>query len=204
MPLTQKQRDLFLNGGLLVLLGCALGCHQDMYDQPRYEALEYSSFFDDGRASRPRVPGTVLYREAAPTTEFATGRANNELVDVLPVTVDLTLLKRGEERYNIFCSMCHGRTGEGNGMIVQRGYKRPPTYHSERLRGVPIGHLFEVMTYGYATMPSYASQVSAEDRWAIAAYIRALQLSQFATPDDVPASARAELDRTQTEEPVAP
>jgi mono/diheme cytochrome c family protein len=94
--------------------------------------------------------------------------------------------------------VCHGRTGAGDGMIVQRGYKQPPTYHSERLRGVPIGHFFEVITYGYATMPAYASQVSVEDRWAIAAYIRALQLSQFATLDDVPAASRQQLEGTLT------
>ena len=204
MASDRKQRDAVKIGALTVLLACALGCHQDMYNQPRYDTLEESGFFADGRASRPRVPGTVLYKAASPTSEFATGRRNEELLDVPPVTVDLKLLERGRERFNIFCSVCHGRTGEGNGMIVQRGYKQPLTFHSERLRGVPIGHFFEVMTYGYATMPSYASQVPVEDRWAIAAYIRALQLSQHATVDDVAADSREQLEQSRIEETVAP
>jgi mono/diheme cytochrome c family protein len=199
MKFARKQYDKFMRGFAAMLFLLALGCHDDMYNQPRYEALEFSAFFDDGRSSRPRVPGTVLYQESPPTTEFATGRRNDVLVDVPPVTVDFKLLKRGEERFNIFCSVCHGRTGEGDGMIVARGYKQPPTFHSERLRGVPIGHLFEVMTYGYATMPSYSSQVAVEDRWAIAAYIRALQLSQYATLDDVSVEAREKLEGSTTE-----
>lgn len=204
MAADRKQHEAVKFGALAVLLVIALGCHQDMANQPRYDTLEESSFFADGRASRPRVPGTVLYHEPSPNSEYMTGRRNDELVDVPPVTVDLKLLKRGQERFNIFCSMCHGRTGAGNGMIVQRGYQQPPTYHSERLRGVPIGHLFEVITYGYATMPAYASQVPVEDRWAIAAYIRALQLSQYATVDDVAADAREQLEQPRIEEIVAP
>jgi mono/diheme cytochrome c family protein len=198
MEIARTQLDRIIAGSLAVLLLFALGCHEDMYNQPRYEALEYSAFFDDGRSSRPRVPGTVLFQEPSTTSELTSGRRNDELIDVAPVTVDLQLLARGQERYNIYCSVCHGRTGAGDGMIVQRGYKQPPTYHSERLRGVPIGHFFEVITYGYATMPAYASQVSVEDRWAIAAYIRALQLSQFATLDDVPAASRQQLEGTLT------
>jgi mono/diheme cytochrome c family protein len=199
-----RQRGDFKKGLTALLLVLALGCHEDMYNQPRYEALEYSEFFDDGRSSRPRVPGTVLYQEPLQTTELATGRHNDELVDTPPVTVDLKLLQRGRERFNIYCSMCHGRTGEGNGMIVQRGYKQPPTFHSQRLRGVPIGHFFEVMTFGYATMPAYASQVPVEDRWAIAAYIRALQLSQYATRNDLSAEAREKLEDSVAEAPVEP
>ena len=193
----RRQYELAWAYGLTVVLLLAAGCHTDMYDQPRYEALEPSSFFADGRSSRPRVPGTVLYGEPLKTTEYVTGRRDDQLVEEIPVTVDLNLLKRGQERFNIYCSVCHGRTGEGNGMIVQRGYKQPPSYHDERLRGVPIGHFFEVITYGYATMPSYASQVPVGDRWAIAAYIRALQLSQYATADDVPDSLQEQLERSQ-------
>lgn len=203
MAADRKQHEAVKCGALAVLLVIALGCHQDMANQPRYDTLEESSFFADGRASRPRVPGTVLYNEPSPTSEYMTGRRNDELVDVPPVTVDLKLLKRGQERFNIFCSNCHGRTGDGNGMIVQRGYQQPATYHSDRLRGVPIGHFFEVITYGYATMPAYASQVPVEDRWAIAAYIRALQLSQYATVDDVGADAREQLEQPRIEETVA-
>ena len=164
----------------------AVGCHDDMYNQPRYEPLEPSSFFADGRSSRPLVPGTISRDALASDSVLATGRENGELVTELPVEVTETLIRRGQERFNIYCSVCHGRTGEGNGMIVQRGFTKPPTYHSARLRGVPIGHFFDVATHGFGRMPAYAAQVPVEDRWAIAAYIRALQLSQYAEVTELP------------------
>jgi mono/diheme cytochrome c family protein len=186
---------------LAMLVALALvGCHQDMYDQPRYEPLEPSDFFSDGRSSRPLVPGTVAYGSEYADDAFFTGRRGGELATELPVQLDAALLRRGQQRYDIYCSNCHGRTGDGNGMIVQRGYRQPPTYHSDRLRGVPIGHFFDVMTNGFGVMPAYSIQVAPRDRWAIAAYLRALQLSQFATVDDVAADARAELE-TSTETP---
>jgi mono/diheme cytochrome c family protein len=166
------------------------GCHDDMYNQPRYEPLERSDFFDDGRASRPLVSGTVPYQQPPTNTPLATGRSAGALVQDIPVTVNMALLQRGQERFNIYCSVCHGRTGEGNGMVVERGYRRPPSYHTERLRGLPVGHFFEVITSGYGAMPSYAKQVSVTDRWAIAAYIRALQLSQYAEAGSLPESLR--------------
>jgi mono/diheme cytochrome c family protein len=169
------------------------GCHDDMYNQPRYEPLERSDFFDDGRASRPLPTGTVTYQQPPTNTPLATGRSDGALLQNIPVTVNLTLLQRGQERFNIYCSVCHGRTGEGNGMIVERGYRRPPSYHTDRLRGLPIGHFFEVITNGYGAMPSYAKQVSVTDRWAIAAYIRALQLSQYAEAGSLPESLRQTL-----------
>lgn len=172
-----------------------VGCHSDMYDQPRYEPLERSDFFADGRASRPLVAGTVVYGAPYGDEAMLTGRSGGELTSELPLELDAALLRRGQERFNIYCSNCHGRTGEGNGMIVQRGYRQPPTYHSDRLRGVPIGHFFDVMTNGFGVMPSYAIQIKPRDRWAIAAYIRALQLSQFATIADVSGPARAELQQ---------
>jgi mono/diheme cytochrome c family protein len=164
-----------------------------MYDQPRYEPLERSDFFDDGRASRPLPAGTVTYRQPPPNTLLATGRSNGALTQEFPVQVNLALVKRGQERFNIYCSVCHGRTGAGDGMIVERGYRRPPSYHTDRLRGLPVGHFFDVMTNGYGAMPSYAKQVSVNDRWAIAAYIRALQLSQFADVNSLPAPIRQAL-----------
>jgi mono/diheme cytochrome c family protein len=178
-----------------VLLLTACGCHRDMYDQPRFEPLEMSEFFVDQRSARPRVAGTIAYRAPAPGDVRQTGRVADQLVDEIPIPVDLAVLRRGQERFNIYCSVCHGRTGVGDGMIVERGYKRPPTYHTDRLRGLPVGHFFEVITQGYGVMPSYATQVAVDDRWAIAAYIRALQLSQYANASELPEAAREQLQR---------
>ena len=171
------------------------GCHEDMVDQPRSDALEASDFFDDGRAARPLVPGVVPYGAPSPGAPLQTGRENGQLLAELPVEPTEALLRRGQQRFDIFCSNCHSRVGDGDGMIVRRGYRRPPTFHSDRLRGVPIGHYFDVMTNGFGAMPSYALQISVADRWAIAAYIRALQLSQHATADELPADVRRNLER---------
>jgi mono/diheme cytochrome c family protein len=189
-PLSCLSRGAFLCACIAV----AAGCHRDMYDQPRYEPLDKSDFFDDHRASRPLPPGVVAFQ--APPTDDAkhSGRENGKLVEQIPIPVDLAVLNRGQERFNIFCSNCHGRTGEGHGMIVLRGFKQPPTYHSIRLRGLPVGHFFEVISLGYGQMPAYANQTSVEDRWAIAAYIRALQLSQFADASDLSTAERAALE----------
>jgi mono/diheme cytochrome c family protein len=159
--------------------------------------LEKSDFFDDGRASRPVVAGTVARGDLREDQAFYAGKQNGQLVEDFPesLEVNLALLRRGQERFNIFCTPCHGMRGEGDGMIVRRGFRRPPTYHSDRLRGVPIGHFFDVMTNGFATMPDYAEQIPVRDRWAIAAYVRALQWSQYATPDDLDVSARQRLEK---------
>ncbi|RIK82538.1 MAG: quinol:cytochrome C oxidoreductase [Planctomycetota bacterium] len=186
---------------MIIAVAALAGCHQDMYDQPRYEPLEPSDFFGDGRSARPLVPGTVIYGAEMADDVLHTGRSDGELATELPLELDAALLRRGQERFNIYCSNCHGRSGDGNGMIVQRGYRQPPTYHSDRLRGAPIGHFFEVMTNGFGVMPAYSIQVNAGDRWAIAAYIRALQLSQFATLDDVAASERAKLEQAAATPP---
>ncbi len=181
---------------MAITVAALTGCHDDMYNQPRYEALEPSTFFDDGRSARPLVPGTIQY--GAPPTDdvLHTGRSDGELTTTLPVELTPALLNRGQERFNIYCSVCHARTGDGDGMVVQRGYRQPPTFHSDRLRGAPIGHLFDVMTSGFGAMPSYAMQVPPEDRWAIAAYIRALQLSQHASADSLPEDVRQKLEST--------
>lgn len=170
------------------------GCHRDMYDQPRLDTLESSTFFKDGRAARPRVPGTVVYQAPWPGDVRYTGRAQGELATEIPLEVNAALLKRGRQRFEIFCSNCHSRTGDGDGMIVQRGYTQPPTFHSDRLRRAPVGHLFEVMTNGFGVMPSYATQTSADDRWAIAAYVRALQWSRHATVEDLTPEQRTRLE----------
>ena len=179
--------------GLVLLASTAGGCRQDMHDQPKYQPLERSAFFADGRASRPRVPGTVARGHLDADTLLVTGKIDGKPSETFPVPVTRATIDRGHQRYDVYCSPCHDRVGTGRGMIVQRGYKQPPTFHSDRLRTVPDGYFFQVMTNGFATMPSYAPQVTAADRWAIVAYIRALQYSQHARLDDVPESERAKL-----------
>jgi mono/diheme cytochrome c family protein len=174
----------------LVALCCA-GCHRDMRDQPRYEPLEASTFFADGQSARPIVAGTVARGQLNDDEPFFTGKETGELVAEIPLEIDRGLLKRGQERFNVYCSVCHGRTGEGNGMIVQRGFRKPPSLHDERLRNAPAGHFFDVMTNGLGAMPSYRVQVPVRDRWAIVAYVRVLQMSQHATLEDVPDEHRA-------------
>jgi mono/diheme cytochrome c family protein len=178
-----------------LILTAICGCHGDMYDQPRYEPLEKSDFFDDGRASRPVVAGTIARGDLREDQALYIGKQDDKLVDEPPLPIDLALLERGRERFNIFCTPCHGRAGHGDGMIVRRGFRKPPTYHSDRLRGVPIGHFFDVMTNGFATMPDYAEQIPVRDRWAIAVYVRALQLSQHAKLDELENDDRRPLEK---------
>ncbi len=171
-------------------LGVLTGCRLDMQDQPRFKPLRRSDFYEDGRSSRPLVPGTVARGQLREDTYFYTGLNGKEAGDYLPFPATREVLERGRERYNIYCAPCHARTGEGNGMIVQRGYRRPPSYHIDRLRKAPLGHFFDVMTNGFGAMPDYAAQVQAYDRWCIAAYIRALQFSQNAPESLVPAGTQ--------------
>ena len=175
----------------LTMLAVA-GCRQDMHDQPKYVPLRESAFFGDARSARPIVPGTVARGHLQDDALLYTGKANGADADVFPFAVTAATLARGQERFDIYCSPCHGRTGEGDGMVVRRGYRRPPSYHQDRLRTAPVGHFFDVITNGFGAMPDYA-QISAEDRWAIVAYVRALQLSEHATVADVPAAERGVL-----------
>jgi mono/diheme cytochrome c family protein len=183
---------LIRRGSLAILAVLVLaGCRQDMHDQPKYEPFEESGFFADGQASRLPVEGAVargLLRDDSLYYEGLT--AQGELAPAVPIELDAAVLARGQETYNAFCSPCHDRLGTGNGMIVQRGFKQPESFQSLRLRQSPPGYFFQVMTNGFAEMSSYAAQVSVEDRWAIAAYIRALQLSQ-----SIPASELSEYER---------
>ena len=169
-------------------------CRQDMHDQPKYVPLRASAFFDDGRSARPVLAGTVARGQLRDDSLMHTGKIDGADATIFPFQVDARVMARGQERFNIFCSPCHGRTGQGDGMVVQRGYRRPPSYHQDRLRDAAVGHFFDVMTNGFGAMPDYAAQIKAEDRWAIAAYIRALQLSEHATLADVPAADRGALD----------
>lgn len=169
-------------------------CRQDMHDNPRYEPLEASTFFGDGHSYRMPVANTVARGSLRPDEHLYTGKIGGQLADTLPVQATPELLARGHERFNVFCSPCHGRTGRGDGMVVRRGFRPPPTFHSDRLRSAPVGYFFDVMTNGFGAMQDYSAQVPVPDRWAIAAYLRALQISQHATVADVPADKRALLD----------
>jgi len=184
-------------GAAIVVLGCALlaACRQDMHDQPKLKPQRPSRFFPDGRASQAPPDGTVARGQLDVTSPWATGKdTGGAPVGQMPVALTRPLLARGRERYDVFCSPCHDRAGTGNGMIVQRGYRRPPSLHDERLRAAPDGHFFDVMTNGFGVMPRYAAQVPVADRWAIVAYVRALQTSRSGTVADVPAAERARLE----------
>jgi mono/diheme cytochrome c family protein len=170
-----------------------LGCRLDMHVQPKYKPLDPSDFFGDGRSARPEVPGTVARGYLRTDELLYTGKLNGEPADAFPFPITRKVLKRGRERYNIYCSPCHDYTGSGRGLVVQRGFPPPPSYHLERLVKAPAGHFFDVITNGYGAMYSYASRVTPEDRWAIVAYIRALQLSRHATLEDAPPQERERL-----------
>jgi mono/diheme cytochrome c family protein len=175
-----------------------VGCRQDMHDQAKYEPYEVSDFFADGRASRALVPGTVprgwlrddphLYRGIGEDGTFAT---------TLPMPLSRDLLERGRERFDIFCSPCHGRTGDGEGMIVQRGFKQPASLHEARLREMPYGYFFDVMSNGFGQMSSYTTQIPVEDRWAIAAYVRTLQTSRYVDVKTLSADDRRQLEELE-------
>jgi mono/diheme cytochrome c family protein len=183
-------KKIFFAGlaGFAFLTG--VGCRQDMHDQPRYDPMRETAFFTDARSARPMVEGTVARGHLRDDELLYTGMANGQPAAVFPFPVDARVMARGRERFDVFCSPCHGRTGQGDGMVVLRGYRRPPSMHTDRLRSAPAGHFFDVITNGFGAMPDYATQVRVEDRWAIVAYLRALQLSGHATLTDVPPSER--------------
>jgi len=181
---------------LMATMAATLACRQDMHDQPRYKPLAKSEFFDDGRAARPLPSGTVARGHLAEDAVFHTGKAGADFTAELPGPVTMGLLRRGQLQFQTFCSPCHGRTGRGDGMVVQRGLKKPPSFHVDRLRQTPVGYLYDVITNGFGAMSDYAAQVPPRDRWAIVAYVRALQLSQHAPLDHVPPQRRAELGRS--------
>lgn len=179
----------------LMLLACLAvavlgGCRLDMHNQPKYKPLRMSDFYADKRSARPIIEGTVARGQLKADTYLYTGKVGNNLGDQFPFPITEQVMQRGHERFNIYCTPCHSELGDGNGMIVQRGLRRPPSYHIERLRKAPVGHFFDVITNGFGAMPDYAAQISVKDRWAIIAYIRALQASQSATPADVPAGTQ--------------
>lgn len=179
----------------LCFLGFGTGCRRDMFSQPYSKPLRKSDFFHDNQmASRPLEPHTIPRGQLDEDTAFYTGMVGSNLVADFPFPITREILERGRERYEIYCAICHGRTGAGNGMAVQRGFPPPPSYHIDRLRNAPVGHFVDVMTRGYGIMFSYASRVEPRDRWAIAAYIRALQLSRDASLAEVPPAERVRLE----------
>ncbi len=187
---------------VLTVAAAGVACRQDMHNQPKYIPLRPSSFFDDGRSARPLSEGTVARGHLDDDAVFYTGKGpDGKPVNEFPFPVTKAVIERGQNRFNIYCSPCHDRIGNGDGMIVRRGYRRPPPYHIDRLRTVPNGYIFDVITSGFGAMPDYAAQIPPADRWAIVAYVRALQFSQNASINDVPQDARRQLEQTS---PAAP
>lgn len=193
---------------LAVALLCAtsalVGCRQDMHDTPRYEAFEASPFFPDGRASRSAPAGTVARGWLKADDALYTGKVNGQFVAEFPFPIGREEMTRGQARFNIYCTPCHGRLGDGQGMVVQRGLRQAASYHQDRLREEKVGYLYDVVTNGFGAMQGYAEQVPVRDRWLIVAYVKALQLSQHAPVADVPADRRGELDATAKPEGAAP
>jgi mono/diheme cytochrome c family protein len=172
----------------------AAGCRQDMHDAPRYEAFEASKSFADGRSSRTAPAGTVARGWLRDDEALYTGKVAGQVVEQFPFPIAHADLQRGQQRFNIYCTPCHGTLGDGNGMVVQRGLRQAASYHNDRLRQEKAGYFYDVITNGFGAMQGYAEQIPVRDRWLIVAYVRALQLSQHAPVADVPADRRAELD----------
>ena len=196
----------------LLLVGCS---RLDMQDQPKYRPQRPSDFFADGRSERQPVEGTIARGALDEDTAFYEGKdAAGKDIEAFPIAVDKTVILRGQQRFDVYCAPCHGRIGNGLGMIVRRGFKQPPSYHIDRLRNAPVGHLYDVISNGYGAMLNYASQVQPRDRWAIVAYIRALQYSENANINDLPQEARSRVpavgtassvqSAAQANEPIAP
>ncbi len=187
---------------LLVLIALTTACRIDMHVQPRENPLSRSDFYTDKRSARPLVEGTIARGQLHADSYFYTGKIGNNPGDVMPFPVTKEVLERGRERFNIYCAPCHSRVGDGNGFVPSRGFSRmPPSYHIPRLQKAPLGYFFDVMTNGFGIMPDYASQIPPEDRWKIVAYIRALQLSQSATMNDVPAGQQVPSTSPKFREP---
>lgn len=180
---------------ILMLVLCT-GCYrQQMGKQPSYHLPDQpSDFYADGQANRPIEPGTVARGQLRNDSARFTGKIGETYVAEFPVAISMKELNRGRERFNIYCAVCHGRTGRGDGQVIQRGYIHPPSYHDARLRDMPVGRFFEIITKGHGAMPDYEAQIPGDDRWAIIAYIRALQLSQGVPAADLTPEDRAALD----------
>jgi len=188
----RHHRHTVLCCGLASLLLSVVGCRQDMQNQPKMHSQRGATLFADGRSVRPQVYGTVARSQGDTNTYRLTGLIDGKEGDGFPIPLTADTLLRGQEQFNIFCAPCHSRVGNGKGRIVERGYYAAASFHSTRLRDAPLGHFFYVITNGYGAMPNYAAELTPEDRWAVVAYIRALQLSQSAESKDVAPGQRAE------------
>ncbi len=175
---------MFVAGVAAFGLAALTGCRQDMQDQPKFYPQRGTSLYVDGRSVRPQVANSVARGQSDVSSYLMTGFSAGREGDGMPLPVDAALLERGQERYNIYCSACHSRVGNGGGIVVQRGYRPAGNFHTDRLRNAPLGHFYNVIANGYGAMPDYSAQLTVEDRWAVVAYIRALQLSQNATAAD--------------------
>ncbi len=188
-----------LAGALAMALLFVAGCRKDMYDQPKYEPYDPSTIFKDGTSSRPQIEGTVARGDLRADSHFYEGKVDGKDAETFPFAIDKETLELGRERYLIYCSPCHGRAGDGRGMVVRRGFSPPPTFHAEYLRKIPVGHFYGVITNGYGAMYSYAARIPVKHRWAIAAYIRALQYSR-----DAPSGDLSDEDRKRLAEAATP
>ena len=186
------------------VLACTTGCRQDMHNQPKMIPQRHSAFFSDGRSARQQVPGTVSRVQQVEASYLTTGLIAGAEGNAMPFPATPTVMARGQEQFNIYCTPCHSRVGNGKGAIVQRGYYKAGNFQSTRLQQAPLGHFFWVITHGYGAMPNYAVEIRPEDRWAIVAYIRALQYSQNAKSTDAPAGARVEHMRDLLERASLP
>jgi len=186
----------------VVVAAAALSaCRQDMHNTPVAQPLRESLFAKNVSTSRTPVEGTIARGTLQDDAAFFTGKDGAAAANALPFTLTADVLDRGEQRFNIYCTPCHGLSGQGDGMIVRRGYRQPPSFHVDRLQQAPIGHFYDVMTNGFGAMPDYRAQIAPRDRWAIAAYVRALQLSQHASAADIPADERQKLGQPAAAKP---
>ena len=199
---TRRHGGRFVLASVMTLLFAA-GCRQDMHDTPRYESFEASASFADNRSSRNPPPGTVARGWLRDDDALYTGKVNGQFVEEFPFAIGREELTRGQQRFNIYCTPCHGRVGDGNGMVVQRGLRQAASFHNDRLRQEKNGYFFDVITNGFGAMPDYQTQIPVRDRWLIVAYVRTLQLSQHASFNDVPADHRGDLDRSAPTTPAA-
>ena len=193
---------MLLTSGLTLLVLVTAGCRRDMYDQPKYKAYDASTFFKDGSSSRQQIEGTVARGDVEEDSLFYRGKIDGKDADIFPFEINREVLELGRERFLIFCSPCHGRAGDGRGMVVRRGFSPPPTFHAPYLRQKPVGHIFNVITNGYGAMYSYAARIPTRDRWAITAYIRTLQYSREASLDDLTEEERTKLAHPPTDAPT--
>jgi len=196
---SRRQRRQAIQFAALLLAALSLSaCRQDMHDQPRFIPLRPSGFFDDGRSERPLIEGTVARGHLNDDLALYTGKGpDGKPLDTFPFPVTKDVVARGQERFNVYCSPCHDHTGHGDGMVVRRGFRHPPSYHTDQIRSLANGYIFDVITNGFGAMPAYAAQIPVRDRWAIVSYVRALQLSQNASVNDVPAEDRGKLGGAQ-------